>query len=788
MEAPEREARRRAALGRLEEKRQSERATPDTGVQEPVSDVTPDATDTLGDLEYEMGTQPTVIMPDGSSRAMTPEERREITRVEAIKLARRDLGLPDEDIPPAPGMPRFKLRQLNHQGQSDVAAPEDVNERLEEASARNDAEEVGNSLQEIRARRNEARKALTEKHGNRTRVEGTRGFAWHDAESGKAFVVRGDGEVQELASGGIYNFGNRDNPVWKKWEGQASGWTDAADAGVQAIQKQPGGSEKKQKRGRSKESAHAVNEGAPGIYSYGESAPVLHEVGEKFFIKDGNRVRTLTAEEAEAFRAGTKVSSAPALTKTAPSKAEASRNKKEALRWATGGLLKEENEPEKSESEEMESEQDSSLDPSKIVRMEREGGRERLDPSKIARLDFNNPPELPKGVKLLEQPEIQANPELERNFVRVVERLDSVHGNGKEVYRKWMNKEILSDADRQLLAYARRDFALRLHEGTILAGKLNMTDLEIGMRRNTALRDEVELYGREQTLKEMKKQSLVLAMKMDDADFQQVIGAYPILDKNRNTRTYKVWEWTVKKHLEITGQPWGYYKEKTKGISTKAERIKNRFILADEIAKDRGIVLGTLSKLAPFGLSPLATARRKARGLAWRNRKDIRGATYERTAEELAEKPPVRLVNEQLSVITNFMRLTLSHDPEVRRALQDSAGFNEDVTPRETGPMTLRELRGERVRLESGALTEASVRGEWDAHRRSIKDKWNAKNPTDRKNYLNDSWEPSGLSSTHGIETPEGERRQSWLGQILTALAEMLFNRHKGKLSLDDVK
>ena len=85
---------------------------------------------TVEELEYEMGDQPTVIMPDGKRRSMTPEERSEITRVEAMRLARQDSGLPDEDIPPAPGMPRFRLRQLDQWGQPNRQQEPQIPQRL----------------------------------------------------------------------------------------------------------------------------------------------------------------------------------------------------------------------------------------------------------------------------------------------------------------------------------------------------------------------------------------------------------------------------------------------------------------------------------------------------------------------------------------------------------------------------------------------------------------------------------------------------------------------------------
>ena len=149
------------------------------------------------------------------------------------------------------------------------------------------------------------------------------------------------------------------------------------------------------------------------------------------------------------------------------------------------------------------------------------------------------------------------------------------------------------------------------------------------------------------------------------------------------------------------------------------------------------------------------------------------------------EKPPVRLVNEQLSVITNFMRLTLSHDPEVRRALQESSGFNEDVRPQEAGPMTLRELRGEKERIISGAFSQAALQRAFDAHKRTVPN-YNGLSK-EKQGKVRDMWDPPSFSSSSGM-TPEGkERRPSWLGRILEAIVNALMSKHKQNLSLDNV-
>ena len=79
------------------------------------------------ELEYEMGDQLTIIEPDGTRRPVTPEEASEIARIDATQQARRDMGLPEEEVAPSPGMPRFRLRPLNHEGRpASNAAPEVV--------------------------------------------------------------------------------------------------------------------------------------------------------------------------------------------------------------------------------------------------------------------------------------------------------------------------------------------------------------------------------------------------------------------------------------------------------------------------------------------------------------------------------------------------------------------------------------------------------------------------------------------------------------------------------------
>jgi hypothetical protein len=86
----------------------------------PVDEVINQPPQTPPKLQYEMGDQPSIVLADGTRRPMTQGERAEIARIEAVRQARRDLGMAEEQVAPAPGMPEFELRQLDEHGQPDL--------------------------------------------------------------------------------------------------------------------------------------------------------------------------------------------------------------------------------------------------------------------------------------------------------------------------------------------------------------------------------------------------------------------------------------------------------------------------------------------------------------------------------------------------------------------------------------------------------------------------------------------------------------------------------------------
>ena len=128
----------------------------------------------------------------------------------------------------------------------------------------------------------------------------------------------------------------------------------------------------------------------------------------------------------------------------------------------------------------------------------------------IAR-DWAEAPRLLKGAKALRQSEIQADTELERNFLLVVEGLDK--NKGADIYARWVNKEELKGPDYLFLKYARVEFANRFAAGEMLQkkleGKAGLTDLRIVKRRNEEFSAEVEFSTDEKALALIRGQAMI---------------------------------------------------------------------------------------------------------------------------------------------------------------------------------------------------------------------------------------------------------------------------------------
>lgn len=224
----------------------------------------------------------------------------EVRRQQVEKAAGRE-------VVPAPGFPEFGT-MLGFEEMPVAAgepAPEGPEQREQEAGGQQEPQNAEEAREQAKARREAARGMLNEKYNNRVAVEGTKGFFWHDPETDKAVLIQGDGDTRELAAGESFNFGDRENPQWKKWGGSEAGWADATEADIRTAQRPEDGRHARGTGKRAKGPQRATPiEGAPGYRSQPEGEVAFHEVGGAVMVKQSNGVRTATVEEIAQYRAG----------------------------------------------------------------------------------------------------------------------------------------------------------------------------------------------------------------------------------------------------------------------------------------------------------------------------------------------------------------------------------------------------------------------------------------------------------------------------------------------------
>lgn len=225
----------------------------------------------------------------------------------SIERRGREANAPDatEDVSPIEPAVATEAVVAGANPQTDSAEPDG-------AEAPSEDEALKQRLLEVRKQRKESASKLDQQFGKHLKVEGTKGFAWQNLDTGTAYVIRGNGKVVEISAGRSHNFGTREQPQWKKWGGKETGWADATPEDIQAMQ--PVKAERKRRGPLVRE----PNEDAPGIYSDPKAAPVFSEVNGILVVKRGNRVSTATPSEIAQYRARQEAAGATAAVDTMP--------------------------------------------------------------------------------------------------------------------------------------------------------------------------------------------------------------------------------------------------------------------------------------------------------------------------------------------------------------------------------------------------------------------------------------------------------------------------------------
>lgn len=378
-------------------------------------------------------------------------------------------------------------------------------------------------------------------------------------------------------------------------------------------------------------------------------------------------------------------------------------------------------------------------------------------------------PPLDDDARDLRQEEIQKQPDLEKNFLLVVERLAGERG--KETYGKWVKEEVLESQHTEFLAYARREFVNRLAMGESLQKRLSLSDLAVAKRRNQALRNEVDLRSDEAAMKVIKEQAMRLAMTLDGHEVRRYVGAYDILDTKRATHEYKKWEKDFQDFLARTGMSHEQY-DRLVQIESEQERSATRDALEQRMKKGQSTVRSVFSWALPS-----------------QGEKMLKRAT---SIEDRLIKPGhVSDVDEQLRSVTDFMMLSLTHDPEVRRAFQQSAALAEEVKAPDTRPMTFREMRGESTRLTervSGKteLSTAALQRRFDREKVFVRSRdgtrgWGDMNADERRDWRDNTWNPPEMRDAR---TQESGGAGFW-SSVKAWLLELLMSKKKKEIKVE---
>lgn len=387
-------------------------------------------------------------------------------------------------------------------------------------------------------------------------------------------------------------------------------------------------------------------------------------------------------------------------------------------------------------------------------------------------VDFTKMPELVPGARIIRQQEIQANPEWERNFLLVVERLNK--DKGALVYANAVSGGVMETKDLVFLEYARAEFANRLAAGEKLQkrleGQAGLSEMEIAKRRNQAFRVEANLASDDKkTLEIIRNQAMVLAMKMSAKELNDIGNAFATLDAARDTRKFKKYEADVQKVLAESKIPFEKYKTEFKTDDREAYK-KSVAGVRERILEGRGW-LGRLvdhMNYIPDNIffGPQSRSEYRADKLVRKSAK---------LDAKLNKPGTIQEANNALSKISGFLYLTLTHDVEVQRAFQQSAMGNEVIAPLETRPATFKEMRSQNAQLTGNtALSPQNLRQLFErdkvyARSRDGSRGWAEMNQRERADWRDNTWNAPEMTSARSREV------DSHGGGIMAAIFALLF-------------
>lgn len=740
---------------------------------------------TRDEYEYQLGDSPTVYLPDGTSRPMTPEDRREIARVEGERMARADLGLPADDIEPALGMPRYRLRLLEQRGGPEAAATADAAPEQSAASAKE--------------RRRATEQNLTQEFGEPVPVGKTK--VWYD-DHDNAYLIGAAGSEEKIMPGQAANLGSRNKPVWKKWGGSSTGWENTSAPEQQETGAPPAAAQERvarqpeldevdmRRRAREQlERERLASEQPPApiapiappdepMLPFGEAAPEAprapeaasrphmdHDIEASRLAFREQLLRTLDPNGYQMHQNAEYTGREGELERyyTFAGLPRDMRFTQEEIEWVRGGFQGEpplrreapapEPEPARAPEDAVRRSPVRRLVHETVVRAsERDGDAWNVRIEAFKGLT-------PKTVEQLIQ-----DPRDNVGFSRLVESLDP---RGIDIKRKTLAGERLTTEETRYLNFARYEFTRRMQQVEYVYSKLNVQDLDLLAQRDPDLEALMGLRGPQRTLEVFKREIYALAM-LNRPKFDELVGAYTKLSALREGETYRQWEQGIRRLCADRGVPLEAY-EQSYRVATPAERAETERTIREEVRGTMGPFRRLIDNLdVVTNASSKSIARRKVSlAQGYNTMQRMPGGDIDQ-------------IDRSLDTLTGMLRLTVVDNPHVSFAVQQEAVQGRNVPlSTESGPTTFRGAQ-EGITPSTQEI-ERTLSEHVRTYRTNYADRpggdvrsWDFMSPAERRDSLS------------GIESQYAQRvfttGSGWFASALRAMWESLFRRKMDEL------
>ena len=318
----------------------------------------------------------------------------------------------------------------------------------------------------------------------------------------------------------------------------------------------------------------------------------------------------------------------------------------------------------------------------------------------------------------------------------------------------------LSLEERNFIKYAQFEYSKCFKLGETAGGSLSASDLDIFMRRNPEIQNNVLLNGVDQTLAGLREEMFHLAMR----DPERVISlndAYKSLKNDRNTVRYQSWDQKVRALCERSKiRPQDY-----EAMFNLDDRAGTKERLNEKVREDMNMFGKAVDWTTGFvGLSNASRLLKAADSLNLQTQKTIASPT----------SWVLTRVNEQLDAVTRVMAYTITN-PAFQDMLTKRALTNENVgRPTDAGPQTIAQMRNSNS-AQAREYTNENLRRWFDRDKANYRTfdgrAWDQMRPEEKTDYRDNVWNPSEARS-------RGEGLGFW-ALLFSAFARTLFAQRK---------